>query len=103
MVISLCEVGKLLEPLLTVACCGLGESEFVEPLLGVVDVGGNTSVRCFCDVLGGNVEWQTACFLVGLNESAVEKPTESFLEWFVCQKWDFETDVGWRWFHLSVC
>ena len=45
--ICLSEIWLSLEPLLAVALCGCTECEFVEPFLGVEEVGGNASVWCF--------------------------------------------------------
>ena len=51
------ELRLLVYPLLAVALSGCTKSEFVQPAFAVVEMGGNGSVGCFCDVAGGYVEW----------------------------------------------
>ena len=51
------EVRLLVDPLLAGALSGCTKSELVQPAFAVVEMGGNGSVGCFCDVAGGYVEW----------------------------------------------
>ena len=57
MAICLSEIRLLAKPLLAVALGGCTKSELVQPAFAVVEMGGNGSMGCFCDVAGGYVEW----------------------------------------------